>query len=508
MKYTRLLSLAAAVATFCAPLAAAQTVEAEPSEVPMVYQDKQQWWREARLGMFIHYGLYSGLGGAFQGIRAGGEWIQNNLGLDTETYAATALPLFQPKEGCAEEWIQLAKEAGCRYAVLTTKHHEGFALFRTQFSDYSSDKQLGRDIAKEFADACQRAGLHVGFYHSVIDWHQKDYDNTICPDLCYPVHQAAMLKARRIPRNQDAYCSYLHGMVKELLTNYGKVDILWWDYSQGAAEGDRAWKASELKKMCYELQPGLIMNNRLYAAPTAEDGTPNGDFMTPEKKVPTRETMPTYDWESCMTVGHHWGYSINDSNFKSAAEVINLFEDCLAHGGNLLLNIGPKGDGSVPEYQADVFRRLGAWMKVNSEAVYGSAPLTDVDIPESVRIVAVADNLYVYLPARTAAETKETEAPLEGEALIPEASRMQEAQQETAALPVAGQDFVLDIPASELDDVTPSVLGQADCKVRMERVENPENPEDVVMRFTIPASAWDNAVEGLPVLKLTEGWDD
>ncbi len=474
-------------------------------------QETMQWWREARLGMFIHYGLYSGLAGTFQGVRGGGEWIQTNLGLDTDTYAATALPLFTPAEGCTDRWAQLAKAAGCRYVVLTTKHHEGFALFDTKLSPYNAAQVTGRDIVREFCDSCREAGLHVGFYHSVIDWHQKDYDNTICPGLCYPVHQAAMLKARGIPRNQEAYCNYLHGMVRELLTNYGKVDILWWDYSQGEAQGDRAWKASELKKMCRELQPGIIMNNRLYAAPTDENGTPNGNFTTPEKRVPTRENMPTYDWESCMTVGHHWGYSINDGQFKSPTEVINIFEDCLAHGGNLLLNIGPRADGSVPEEQETVFRKLGEWMEVNSEAVYGSSPLCEVGLPEELRIVSVWDDLYVYLPEMKAAGAEsaakaEPQAALPGEALAPQG--MQEGGEKvlgsnTTYAKTAEGDVILNIPASEIDNVSPFILGQPDCTVLMERVENPENPEDVVMRFTIPAAAWQNAPAGLPVLKLS-----
>lgn len=508
--FISLLAACSLLLPLTAPAQEAEEASAQETQAKDAVQETMQWWREARLGMFIHYGLYSGLAGSFQGVRGGGEWIQTNLGLDTDTYAATALPLFTPAEGCTTRWAQLAKAAGCRYAVLTTKHHEGFALFDTKLSDYNAAQQTGRDVVREFCDSCREAGLHVGFYHSVIDWHQKDYDNTICPGLCYPVHQAAMLKARGIPRDQEAYCRYLHGMVRELLSNYGKVDILWWDYSQGAAEGDRAWKATELKKMCRELQPGIIMNNRLYAAPTDENGNPNGNFTTPEKRVPTRENMPTYDWESCMTVGHHWGYSINDGNFKSPEEVINIFEDCLAHGGNLLLNIGPRADGSVPEEQETVFLKLGEWMAVNSEAVYGSAPLTEVDLPEELRIVSVWDDLYVYLPARKPALVEKVqEAALPGEALAPQGMQDDSGKglsSNTTYGETTEGDIILNIPASEIDNVSPSVLGQPDCTVLMERVENPDNPEDVVIRFIIPAAAWENAPAGLPVLKL--GADD
>ncbi len=439
-------------------------------------QDKMQWWREARLGMFIHYGLYSGLAGVYKGEHAGGEWIQTNVGANTEEYAAEATPLFRPAKGCPAEWVKLAKEAGCRYVVLTTKHHEGFALFDSKLSDYTSAKLIGRDLVKEFTDACHEADMRVGFYHSVIDWHHPDYDNTICPDLCYPKGQAEMLKNKGIPRNQESYCRYLHGMVRELLTNYGKVDILWWDYSQGAAEGDRAWKATELKAMCRELQPGIIMNNRLYSAPTTEDGTPNGDFTTPEKKIPTRDSLPAYDWESCMTVGHHWGYSMNDGMFKSPAHIISMFEECLSLGGNFLLNIGPMVDGTVPEEQLTVFRALGDWMKVNSEAVYGSYPLTDIVLPEPLRAAIVQDNIYIYLPALTP-----------------------EALQEVA-------DLTFSVPAAVFDDVQPSILGQPDCKVTMRRRENPDNEEEAYLDFTIPIKAWKNGVQGMPVMKLEPGY--
>ena len=256
---------------------------------------RMAWWREAKFGMFIHYGLYSGLGGFFKGKFGGGEWIQRNLRLDTETYAAEAEPLFRPAEGCTEEWAKLAEEAGCRYMVLTSKHHEGFALFDAPNSDYSSMKLVGRDLVREFAESARRHGMRVGLYHSVIDWHQKDYDNTICPDLCYPEDQAQMLKARGIPRNHAAYQQYLHEQVRTLLTKYGKIDILWWDYSQGAAAGERGWKAPALMTMCRELQPGVIMNNRLYSFSgfdKSRDGVQLdlrcGDYTTPEKRIPEK----------------------------------------------------------------------------------------------------------------------------------------------------------------------------------------------------------------------------
>ncbi|MGN1309346.1 MAG: alpha-L-fucosidase, partial [Akkermansia sp.] len=358
MKMMHYLALAAAAVL---PVMGQQTLpaagdadHAAVTETAAERDARMAWWRGAKFGMFIHYGLYSGLGGFFKGKFGGGEWIQRNLRLDTETYAAEAEPLFRPAEGCTEEWAKLAEEAGCRYMVLTSKHHEGFALFDAPNSDYSSMKLVGRDLVREFAESARKHGMRVGLYHSVIDWHQKDYDNTICPDLCYPEDQAKMLKERGIPRNHAAYRQYLHEQVRTLLTKYGKIDILWWDYSQGAAAGERGWKAPALMTMCRELQPGVIMNNRLYSFSgfdKSRDGVQLdlrcGDYTTPEKRIPEKG-YPGIDWEACMTVGDKWGYCKVDWKLKSPAVIIRQLQECAAKGGNLLLNIGPKADRSVP----------------------------------------------------------------------------------------------------------------------------------------------------------------
>mgnify|MGYP003288257246 CR=1 FL=1 len=444
---------------------------------------RMQWWRDAKFGMFIHYGLYSGLAGEFQGRPGGGEWIQCNLGLDTDTYAAETLPLFRPAPGCTDAWAALAREAGCRYMVLTSKHHEGFALFDAPNTDYCSGALLGRDLVREFADSARAAGMRVGLYHSVIDWHQQDYDNTICPDLCYPVGQAQMLQEKQIPRNQAAYQEYLHTQVRHLVRNYGQIDILWWDYSQGAAEGE-AWKAQELMQTCRDANPGVIFNNRLYSFSgfdTSQDSMEldfsKGDFSTPEKRIP-REGYPGRDWEACMTVGNRWGYHRDDHQYyKTPETIIYQLQECAAKGGNLLLNIGPRADGSIPEGIVEVFRRVGAWMKVNGEAVYNSRPLPQMtlDLPEEVLASVVWDDIYIFLPRREAGEEE--------------------------------LDYVISIPASQLNAVYPSILGQDDCEVSMERVEvvDEQGEKQYYLDITVPAEAWFDAVEGLPVLKL--GYD-
>ena len=257
MRVLDMMWILAAGASLCAAQEPAREMPAESPAAKVVVESKEErdarmkWWRDAKFGMFIHYGLYSGLAGEFKGVPGGGEWIQCNLGLDTDTYAAETLPLFRPAPGCTDAWAALAREAGCRYMVLTSKHHEGFALFDAVNSDYCSGKLLERDIVKEFTDSARAAGMRVGLYHSVIDWHQKDYDNTICPDLCYPVGQAAMLKEKQIPRNHAAYQEYLHTQVRQLVRNYGPIDIMWWDYSQGNLSGE-AWCDFQQPPVCFQ----------------------------------------------------------------------------------------------------------------------------------------------------------------------------------------------------------------------------------------------------------------
>ena len=347
------------------------------NETPAARDARMRWWRDAKFGMFIHYGLYSGLAGVWRGAPAGGEWIQKNVETDTATYATEAFPRFQPREKIADEWAALAEEAGCRYAVFTSKHHEGFAMFESAQTQFNSAAKFKRDFVREFTEAFRARGMRVGLYHSVIDWHNPNYDNTIQPELAYPRGQVALLKTLDLARDQEKYKKYLREQVREILTNYGKIDVIWWDYSQGKAEGARAWDAPALIEMCREINPQIIMNNRLYAFAGLDTATVSsldprcGDFTTPEKHIP-REGFPGLDWESCMTVGNHWGFSHSDKNFKSAETVILQLRECAAKGGNLLLNIGPRVDGSVPEEVATAFRGVGKWLKTNGEAIYGT----------------------------------------------------------------------------------------------------------------------------------------
>ena len=334
--------------------------------------------------MFVHWGLYSGLAGTWDGkavgTRGGMEWIQNYVKADTDTYAAKAIPLFQPAPGFATAWARLAKEAGCRYLVFTTKHHEGFALHDSKVSEFDAGSVLRRDLVKEIVDACRAEGLRVGFYHSVIDWHHDQYEYERSKQLPHP------LKGKPYPngaRDHAKYLDYLFGEVGELMSNYGPVDVLWWDYSAQDFQGQAAWRAFDLMNLVRSKQPGIIMNNRLFRSPEAgwkSMGTDGyaatldpkyGDFVTPEQHIPATG-MPGVDWETCMTMNTTWGYSDHDHAWKKPAELIRNLCDIASKGGNYLLNIGPKGDGSIPEPSVQALQEMGAWMKANGEAIYGT----------------------------------------------------------------------------------------------------------------------------------------
>jgi alpha-L-fucosidase len=307
---------------------------------PKLEADKSErmgWWREARFGMFVHWGLYSQLGRH--------EWVMNRERIPVAEYEQLA-DSWQVKERPAREWAALAKQAGMKYMVMTTKHHEGFCLWDTQQTDYNAVKRgPKRDLVREYVEACREFGLKIGFYYSLMDWHHPDGANCAKDEA-----------ARR------RFLDFTQGCVRELMSNYGKIDILWYDVSWPLSSPE-LWESAKLTAMARALQPHLIVNNR---AQLPED------FGTPEEHVTAEKEG--YDWEACMTFNGSWGYMpyAPAEDWRPVREVLNMLRTATAGKGNLLLNIGPKPDGSVPEEAIPRLEPVGQWLACNGEAVYGS----------------------------------------------------------------------------------------------------------------------------------------
>lgn len=317
------------------------TVKDPNLQEPPDHERRMQWWREAKFGMFIHFGLYSILGR--------GEWVMAIEDIPVEEYQQLAKQ-FNPRPHAAREWARLARDAGMKYMVMTTKHHDGFCLFNSNFTDYCAPKQAaGRDLVAEYVDAVRGEGLRVGMYFSLMDWHSEDW--------------------RKCKTDADArrkFVDRVHGELRQLMSNYGKIDQLWYD---GAFPLDaEGWRSKEMNEMVFQLQPDIVINNRSWMA---------GDFSTPEQSIEASKR----DWESCMTLNDHWGYGAADNNWKPPKTLVSNLAHCSMNGGNYLLNIGPKGDGSVPEQTVDILHAVGGWVSRNGDAIHGvtSAKISQAD---------------------------------------------------------------------------------------------------------------------------------
>lgn len=335
----------------------AQEEEKGPTTSTVADRDRRmQWWHEARFGMFIHFGLYSVLGRH--------EWAMEQEGIPVAEYQQLAKQ-FNPQPHAARAWAKLAKQAGMKYMVMTSKHHEGFCNFDTKLTNYCAPKQAaGRDLLREFYEAAREEGMRVGFYYSLMDWHHPDGARCATDEA-----------ARR------RFVDYTHGLVRELCTNYGKLDILWYDVAWPlSAEG---WESVKMNKMVRELQPDILINNR---AKIPED------FTTPEQRI----TVSIEPWESCMTMNDSWGYQRADDDWKSPKTIVRNLVTCAQGYGNYLLNIGPKGDGSIPQESIDALTSTGRWMTTHAELIH-KAEFCRVTRSEFARFTRTGNNLYVHV---------------------------------------------------------------------------------------------------------------
>jgi alpha-L-fucosidase len=297
---------------------------------------RMQWWHEARFGMFIHWGLYS--------VNGRHEWAMEDEAIPVREYEQFA-KRFTPHPNAARAWAKLARQSGQKYMVMTTKHHEGFCLFNSKLTDYCAPKQAcGRDLVQEYVDAARAEGRRVGFYYSLMDWHHPD--------------------GARCATDEEArqrFVAYIHGQIRELLTNYGKIDVLWYDVPWPLDA--KGWESEKMNQMVFELQPDIIVNNR---------NKLEGDFSTPEQKIVAEKGGRA--WESCMTLNDSWGYQRADTSWKDPRTVVRNLITCARDGGNYLLNIGPKPDGSIPDETVKILSSVGKWMDGNGATIYESEP--------------------------------------------------------------------------------------------------------------------------------------
>jgi alpha-L-fucosidase len=349
------------------------------TSVQSTSRDKRmEWWREARFGMFIHWGVYSVPAGYYNGqsIKGIGEWIMNRGKIPVAEYQQFASS-FNPVNYDADAWVKLAKDAGMKYIVITAKHHDGFALFKSNASKWNmvDATPYGKDLLKPLAEACRKYGMKLGFYYSQAqDWcnpggaasKKAAGDGWANPDSAtidaYIASHEGHWDPAQTTKTMSQYIDEVAvPQVKELLTNYGDVAVLWWDTPTGMTD-----EFAEKLNAVLALQPNIITNDRLKRPNFA------GDYKTPEQRIPKESELDGKDWETCMTMNNTWGYKKNDHEWKSAEVMIRNLLDIASKGGNYLMNVGPKDDGTIPAESIARLKQVGAWMKVNGEAIYGT----------------------------------------------------------------------------------------------------------------------------------------
>lgn len=358
------------------------------------YERRVAWYTQARFGLFLHWGLYA--------IPARGEWVRSQERIPSEQYDRY-MEEFDPRHCDMRAWMAAAKGAGMKYAVLTAKHHDGFCLFDSAFTDFkSTNSPAGRDFVREFLDAAREFGLRAGLYFSLLDWHHPDFPHF--GDQNHPMRDDPAYGNEG--RDFDRYLDFMHAQVRELCSGYGKLDLLWFDFSYGELRGD-AWRATELVEMVRSLQPDVVINNRLevsgegFGSLAACSPTPyHGDFVSPEQIVPPyglrdKSGRPLV-WESCVTMNNHWGYCAEDRYYKPASMLIKKLVECVSKGGNLLLNVGPDAQGRFPDPALEILRDMGRWMERNGESIYGCGP-SGLDKPEYGRVTRRGDRLYLHV---------------------------------------------------------------------------------------------------------------
>ena len=362
------------------------------------YERRVKWFTEARFGMFIHFGLYS--------IPARGEWVRSEEFIPKEDYDPL-INEFNPTRCDMRQWMRTARDAGMQYVLFTAKHHDGFCLYDSAYTDFkSTNSPAGRDFVREFLDAAREYGLRAGLYFSIIDWRHPDFPHY--GDKQHPMRNDPAYGNEN--RDFNRYLDFFHAQVKEVCSNYGKLDLIWFDFSYDDLRGE-AWRGTELIEMVRSLQPDVVINNRLevsgegYGSLAECRPMPyHGDFVTPEKMIPPHGLLDVEGrplvWESCVTMNEHWGYCATDNFYKPAPMLIKQLVECVSKGGNMILNVGPDATGRFPQQSLEILAEMGRWLDRNGESIYGCGP-AGMEKPEYGRITRKGNTLYYHLYENT-----------------------------------------------------------------------------------------------------------
>ena len=382
-------------------IAATYAVAQEPAikhtrETPAQYAKRTKWWREARFGMFIHWGVYAVPADSTtkDGKKSAGEWYFYNKQAQMADYQKFA-PQFNPVKFDAHKWVHTAKRAGMKYIVITSKHHDGFTMFGTKMNhDWNivDATPFHRDPMKELAAECRKQGVKLCFYHSIMDWHNPDY---------LPRRPWEKETRPEAGANPDRYFNeYMKGQIRELLTNYGPIGVMWFD-----GEWEKTWtheRGVDLYWFVRSLQPNILVNNRVDTGREGMQGMNAagefvGDFGTPEQEIPAQGYADGRLWESCMTMNDTWGYARNDENWKSTETLIHNLVDIASKGGNYLLNVGPTELGEFPEAIQTRLEEVGKWMDVHGEAIHGTTASPFKKLAFDGRCTAKGNTLYLHV---------------------------------------------------------------------------------------------------------------
>lgn len=458
-----------------------------------VRNPRMEWWREARFGLFIHWGLYAVPAGSWNGRTDYGEWIRFSAQIPLKTYDGF-VPQFNPTKFDPATWVRMAKAAGMKYIVITSKHHDGFALFDAPGTDFDvMATPFKRDIMKELSDECHKQGMRICWYYSIMDWHHPDY----LPRRSWETDRDT------VGANFDRYVAYMKEHLRTLVTKYGDIGILWFD-----GEWESTWnmtRGADLASFVRSLAPHIIINNRVDGGRAgmqgfSAGGVSAGDYGTPEQEIPATG-LPGVDWETCMTMNDHWGYNDHDAAWKSSKDLLRMLADIASKGGNYLLNIGPRADGTFPPESIERLEAIGAWMKVNGESIHGTTASPFATVPFgrcTQKAVKGGTRLYMHI----------FDWPASGTVLLPGLTNTVRkahllADPAHAALPVRATDEGVEItlPATTPDTVNavlavdidgapaiitaPQIMASADIFCDTLHVTLAKQPAGVVSRYTL-----------------------